>query len=267
MPTIRTSIAVVSALALLAISAPSEAHERPSRAPMMRPPMQRPLVSVAVLGARGMELPSAMHEGKRFVAGERGQRYAIALTNNTPSRIEVVVSVDGRDVVSGKRADFRTQRGYLLGPFETIEVEGFRQSLERVATFRFSVVQHSYAARRGNRRNVGVIGVAAFKERARPMMKKDRMAPRAGRSATPRENTRSAQELGTEYGESRMSAVRRVSFTRANAMQPDLRTAVLYDSMDALLARGVPIAQSIAVEPDPFPMVDDGFARPPGPMR
>ena len=45
-------------------------------------------------------------------------------------------------------------------------VEGFRQSTDAVAAFRFGPVRESYANEKyHNTRNVGVIGVAIFNER------------------------------------------------------------------------------------------------------
>ena len=42
--------------------------------------------------------------------------------------------------------------------------EGFRESEGSVRAFRFGSVSDSYAARRGKDRNVGVVGVAVFRE-------------------------------------------------------------------------------------------------------
>ena len=50
-------------------------------------------------------------------------------------------------------------------PFATLEIDGFRQSHEAVAAFRFAKVSDSYAAQTSGDRNVGVIGVAFFGER------------------------------------------------------------------------------------------------------
>jgi hypothetical protein len=103
--------------------------------------------------------------GSNFVTGMSGQRYTIFLKNHSPGRIEVVVSVDGLDVIDGKAASFQ-KRGYLIDPFGDLEIDGFRTSNNEVAAFRFGSVSESYAARKhGNTRNVGVIGVALFHER------------------------------------------------------------------------------------------------------
>ncbi len=78
--------------------------------------------------------------------------------------MEVVLSVDGLDVMDGRAASFR-KRGYLLRPNGIVKVDGFRQSNEAVAAFRFSSVSGSYAnLKHGDTRNVGVIGVAVFHE-------------------------------------------------------------------------------------------------------
>ena len=255
-------------VALVALGAvTTRAEPAAARGPtptMLRPaPMVQPLVSVALVDGHGAPLRSAMQDGRTFVAGERGERYAVEISNNTGRRLEVVVSVDGRDVVSGKSGDFRTQRGYVIGPFQTVTIDGFRQSLQQVAAFRFSSVAHSYAARRGSARNVGVIGVAVFEEQARPMMK--RSAKSAPAPSAPSAGATTRQELGTEYGESRMSAVREVRFVRAMAERPSFRTALFYDSHAGLAARGImlPPAPIELAEPDPFPAFDDRFAPPP----
>lgn len=121
-------------------------------------------VSISVRGASGENL-EAVHVGDRtFVVGQAGERYAIVLTNRTSHRFEAVMTVDGLDVINGKAGSF-DNRGYVLMPFATLEVEGFRQSTSSVAAFRFASVSDSYAAQTGSARNVGVIGIALFGER------------------------------------------------------------------------------------------------------
>src|SRR5262245_45643570 len=73
-------------------------------------------------------LPGGLFGGAFYFAGEEGQQYAIRITNNTAARVEAVVSVDGRDVVTGQLGDYRKQRGYIIEPFGSVVVDGFRQS-------------------------------------------------------------------------------------------------------------------------------------------
>lgn len=104
-------------------------------------------------------------EPRRFVQGTKGGRYALVVKNRCRSRLEVVLSVDGLDVLDGRPASF-AKRGYIIGPGETLEVKGFRTSTRAVAAFQFSSVGASYAnLRHGDTRNVGVIGLAVFTER------------------------------------------------------------------------------------------------------
>lgn len=102
--------------------------------------------------------------GRRFVVGSRDSSYSIVLKNRCKSRLEVVLSVDGLDVIDGKTAGF-SKRGYVIGSGETLEVEGWRTGPDTVARFKFSTVAGSYAnLAHGDHRNVGVIGLAVFTE-------------------------------------------------------------------------------------------------------
>ncbi|MEZ4294418.1 MAG: hypothetical protein R3B70_05545 [Polyangiaceae bacterium] len=123
---------------------------------------------IVVMGLRdenGGALNGFVSGGNNYVVGAAGSRYTIVLRNRSALRFEVVLSVDGLDVLDGKSASF-SKRGYVLDPHGELEVDGFRQSTESVAAFRFGSVNGSYASQKhGETRNVGVIGVALFHER------------------------------------------------------------------------------------------------------
>jgi hypothetical protein len=102
----------------------------------------------------------------RAVCPIPGERYLLRVHNASNRRVEVVVSVDGRDVVDGRPASLE-KRGYLVLPHSDLAIDGFRLPQESVAAFRFSSVSRSYAARMGDDRDVGVIGVAIFVEEPR----------------------------------------------------------------------------------------------------
>jgi len=101
--------------------------------------------------------------GRTLVIGDAGQRYSIFLENHTAHRFEAVATVDGLDVINGKPGTL-SNRGYLLLPYETLEIDGFRQSEQTVAAFRFGRVSNAYAAQVGPGRDIGVIGIAFFGE-------------------------------------------------------------------------------------------------------
>ena len=121
-------------------------------------------ITVSIRDAWGEPL-DAVHVGDRtYVMGQEGERYSIVISNHTSRRFEAVATVDGLDVINGKTGTF-DNRGYILMPRASLEIDGFRQSEAQVAAFRFAKVRDSYAAQTGAARNVGVIGIAFFAER------------------------------------------------------------------------------------------------------
>ena len=105
--------------------------------------------------------------GRRIAGGERGSRYEIVLKNDARRALEAVVSVDGLDTMDGKAASL-TKRGYVLAPFETLAIEGFRTSASTVAAFRLGGMFDSYGQHRhGHTANAGVVGIAVFEEKRR----------------------------------------------------------------------------------------------------
>ncbi|MDI1437271.1 hypothetical protein [Polyangium sorediatum] len=121
---------------------------------------------VGLRDENGAFLNGFVASDKNYIVGEASRRYTIVIRNRTPNRIECVVSVDGLDVIDGRAAGF-SKRGYLVQPHGELEIDGFRQSVDAVAAFRFGSVRGAYATKKsgGDSRNVGVIGFAFFHER------------------------------------------------------------------------------------------------------
>ncbi len=146
------------------------------------------LVDVNVIDRdTGTTLPLHASAGKYYVAGVPGHRYAVRMVNRTGARILTVLSVDGVNAVSGETAN-ANQSGYVLDPYESTEIAGWRKSTEEIAQFNFTALGNSYAARTGRPSNVGVIGVAVFRERmekriAKPMVNQDSVADNNDRRA------------------------------------------------------------------------------------
>jgi hypothetical protein len=115
----------------------------------------------------GHPLPAFFADGRTYAIGEAGQRYSLVVSNDTGVRVEAVASVDGLDVFDGKAASWG-KRGYLVPAWGSVEIDGFRQSSDHVAAFRFGSVRDSYAARTGSDRNVGIVGIAIFTSRQAP---------------------------------------------------------------------------------------------------
>jgi hypothetical protein len=112
----------------------------------------------------GAELPLYFHRGEYWVAGRPGARYAIRARNAMGERVMAVMSVDGVNVVTGETAGVG-QNGYVYGPRERSDITGWRKSDSQIAAFEFAAAGNSYASRTGRPDDVGVIGVAMFRER------------------------------------------------------------------------------------------------------
>jgi hypothetical protein len=236
------------------------------------PPQAQAAVEI-VDRSEGRVLPIYWHDGRRFVVGKPGNEYAIRVRNATPGRILAVMSVDGINVISGDTASSQ-QSGYVLSPYESTEIAGWRTSLSRTAAFYFTSLPDSYAARTGRPENVGVIGVAVFAERARPiaqgdLRRKDAIADEpktaqapAASSPAPAARSEAAgalareqqSRLGTGYGRGETSYASYTQFERAS-QTPSETIAIYYDSYENLLAQGVPVGpQPLArLRPNPFP--------------
>jgi hypothetical protein len=163
-------IPIALAALVVALAAPEAAHARRNKQAFAAAPVApaaQPLVSLSLEHPGGIPMPSFLHLGSLYFAGQQGERYDLRLTNHTGERVEVVITVDGRDVISGELGNYKKQRGYVLGPWESMPITGYRQSNDQVAAFRFSDLSGSYTALRGSPEHAGVVGVAVFTEKRR----------------------------------------------------------------------------------------------------
>ena len=112
----------------------------------------------------GVALTPRLYHGEYWVAGKPGATYAIEIRNHLDQRLLAVTAVDGVNVISGATAAWG-QTGYVFNPGQYYRITGWRKSDAEVAAFTFTAAPNSYAARTGRPANVGIIGVALFRER------------------------------------------------------------------------------------------------------
>jgi hypothetical protein len=215
----------------------------------------------------GRELPIHWHEGRAYVVGKPGNEYQIGLRNRRAQDVLAVVSVDGVNVVSGETAHTK-QSGYVLSPWQRTDIRGWRKSMNEVASFYFTSLGGSYAARTGRPDHVGVIGVALFtRKRVEPPVTitpvETQPYSEARReksdSATSGYEAKRLQQppaaasapLGTGHGRREESQTRWVDFQRSDT--PVETITIHYDSYRNLVALGV-LSQPVAPRhPNPFP--------------
>jgi hypothetical protein len=235
----------------------------------------------------GCALAAHYYRGEYWVAGSPGARYAIEIRNRLGERVLAVTSVDGINVVSGATAGW-SQTGYVFGAGEAYQITGWRKSDSDVAAFAFTPSPNSYAERTGRPANVGIIGVALFRERAKAVVPEisrlgeiareassDRVtggaasaspapAPpsaRAGDIAAKSGSNYASQsqspepKLGTAHGQRESSWVTHTEFERMQS-EPNEIVKIRYDSMENLVAMGiVPPRGRMPPGPNAFPGV------------
>lgn len=229
-------------------------------------PQAGSLVEVTVTNqTTSAQLPIYWHQGKRYIAGSPGDRYAVSIRNKTSGRVLTVLSVDGVNAISGETAAVN-QAGYVLDPFAAADISGWRKSMSDVAAFVFTALPDSYAARTGRPDNVGVLGVAVYREQPAPRyapapqsmapMEEERAADSAGmmRERSSPELARKENKLGTGHGERRHEPVVYTEFKK-ESNTPYETISIFYDSRANLIAMGVlPRKTKCLPTPKPFPV-------------
>jgi hypothetical protein len=223
-------------------------------------------VQVEVEGAAAPLYAAVDGSGRYYVQARQGGRYTVRLENHSGERLAVRMTVDGINVISGERQKVdQAGRMYVLDPWESADIQGWRTSLDDVRRFTFVDEKASYAARTGQANSrMGWIELAVYRERhrygwrapARPDVtaREGADAPSAGAGApAPQARTedrdRSAAKSGraesgaaesypgTGWGERTHDPVRLVDFEPES--WPAERVTLRYEYASALRALGI----------------------------
>jgi hypothetical protein len=285
--------AVLAAVAVLSAAAPAQAAYGDLTA-------DGRIVDVGIrVEGRGAPLFIKQGDWSRwYFQAFEGRNYSIVLRNNTGRRVGVLVAVDGLNVVDGEKSRLKSgEPMYVLGPWGSAEIAGWRTSLKQIRKFVFVDEEISYASRTGQANgDMGWIRVLAFEEMrpwkditpelrydGRPRSSSEKSgeaddararseAPRANDSPAPRVvepegADRKAQQFhggqqsvpGTGWGDKGYDPVRRTDFTPSRNATDHL--VFRYEYASGLRALGIfPQRRGRVWERDGG---DLGFARPP----
>lgn len=173
-------------------------------------------------------------DGYPYAAGEPGQAVQVRV-RSLSGCLEAALSVDGRDALEDQPADLFRSRGLVFTGEYTFR--GFRIDDDTTREFVLGSVAGSVADQAGSAANTGVIGLAAWRERAASFnyeigYRGVEPAPVATASA----GMMTTRSLGMHAGETRRDPVGRTTFERDGS--PDV-LEIGYDTMAALDAMGI----------------------------
>lgn len=143
--------AALFAALLLATSGPAVAVERGP-------------YSIEIL-VDGVPLAEHAFRGRTYVEACEEHEYSVRLRNHTSRRVAVALSVDGLNVIDAKTTSARRATKWILGPYQTITLDGWQTGPSTARRFFFTTEDRSYGAWLGKTTNLGVIAAAFFRER------------------------------------------------------------------------------------------------------
>src|SRR5258708_1546499 len=136
--------------------------------------------TLEVLGD-GRQVAELYGKARRYVEASPGREYSLRLTNNSGRRVAIAVSVDGLNSIDAKTTTAQAGSKWILGPYESIVLDGWQTSSALARRFYFTTEKSSYGAWLGKTDNLGVIAAVVFRERLpeteQPMLFRERSAP------------------------------------------------------------------------------------------
>ena len=146
---IRTLPVFLIAAAVLAAS-PALAHKEDA-------------LSLDVL-VNGQPLGEIHGRNATYIEAVRHAEYSLRLTNRTDRRMAVAVAVDGLNTIDAKTGSAGKASKWVIGPWETITIEGWQIGADNARKFFFTSEDSSYGAWLGKTTNLGVIEAVAYRE-------------------------------------------------------------------------------------------------------
>ncbi|MGC2061836.1 MAG: hypothetical protein WA610_02580 [Thermodesulfovibrionales bacterium] len=220
-------------------------------------------VEIEVVSERGEVLRTIPHKSyeaggtrvvKKYLEAGKGRNYSILVRNNSSGRIGVVIAVDGRNIISGRKSYLRNdEEMYVINPYGYTKLDGWRTDEKTVHQFYFTEQADSYAIKTFDDSSaMGVIAVAAFSEKERfgyLYEKSLQKVPAPGPSGTVNGKDAASgasvhgraqepqREAGTGFGNEQYSPTVRVAFEPEQI--PFARALIKYEWHETLCRKGL----------------------------
>ena len=182
-----------------------------------------------------------MDTDRGYIIARQDERYRIRISNGNNKRVGVVIAVDGRNIISGKKSYLKPhERMYILGPHESQEYEGWRSGRNHINRFYFTGMSDSYAAHWGDQTAMGTVAVAVFQEKQQQIRKKQNNSNAPVIKGRNRDfgNFHVQRETpGTGFGEDGRSPSRKVHFVAQK--RPSRKTFIKYEWRKTLCHMGI----------------------------
>jgi hypothetical protein len=132
------------------------------------------ITPVMAAGQDGFELeilvnsnpaPEYFHNGKNYIEAIRDREYSIRLRNPFNRRVAVALAVDGLNTIDAQHTTALNAKKWVLGPYETILIEGWQVNQKEAKKFFFTSEEKSYGKWLGHDQDLGVISAVFYKEK------------------------------------------------------------------------------------------------------
>lgn len=118
-------------------------------------------VSVLMYGSPRAEYP---HGNTTYIEAIRGREFTVRISNPTPYRVAVALSVDGLNTIDAKHTTAWNAAKWVLDPYETADIDGWQVSDRAARRFFFTGERSSYGAALGQTQNLGIIEAVFYRE-------------------------------------------------------------------------------------------------------
>lgn len=198
------------------------------------------------------------HDFDKYIWAKKGNEYGIMIWNKTNRRVEVVISVDGINIITGETANY-SQRGYVINsntyPNLKNVIPGFRIDEKYAGNFTFGGLKNTYANILNKPDNIGVIGAAFFHEKEKFIaIKPIRPVEYYNGNPVIYRSLSCDDKIGTEFGRQSRFETKSVEFERGSDI-PFKMLNIFYKSKNELKKMGIDVdkKRNMNKKPIPFP--------------